>query len=546
MSYDRARPLHVYDADTLKGTVRARLGRSGERFVALDGKTYDVSPAMCVIADDARVLGLGGVMGGEDSGCSEKTVNVFIESALFDPLRIFQTGRATGINSDARYRFERGVDPEFTVPGLEMATRIILEHGGGEASDVITAGRAPERKDAVAFDPDRVRTLAGIAVTPTRVRAILKALGFETTPESSNSKRLIVRPPSWRRDAEGEADLVEEIARIEGFDKLPANEPPRAAGYRAPSAGVGESRLRVARRALAAAGYLECVTWSFCAKEHAAAFGLLGNAAASVTLANPIASDLEVMRPTPLPNLVRAAQRNADRGLIDARLFEAGPAYLGDGENDQTRVVSAIWQPNPKRHWRGAPMGDLFDIKRDMLIALEAMGAPIASLQIGPTDREWLHPGRSGALKLGAKALAVFGDIHPRVLQALDVSGPVLAFEILVDAIPVAKAKPTRARAPLEKRDLNPLTRDFAFLVDEKVAGADLVRAAFGADKVLISDVTLFDVYRGAGVPEGQKSLAIEVTLQPGEKTLTEPEIEAVGARIIAAAMKATGAKLRG
>jgi phenylalanyl-tRNA synthetase beta chain len=545
LSLDRARPLHVYDADKLKGAVRARLGRIGESFVALDGKRYEVTPSMCVIADDACVLGLSGIMGGEETGCSDRTVNVLIESALFDPLRIFQTGRATGINSDARYRFERGVDPSFVVPGVDLAARMILEQCGGECSDLLLAGQAPSAPGAIAFDPDRVRTLAGVSVTQARARTILKALGFAANPEPGGGKTLVVKPPSWRRDVEGSADLVEEIARIEGFDKLPLQEPPRAPGYRSPPAGVGESRLRIARRALAASGYFECVTWSFCPRGDAEAFGLRANAIAPLTLSNPIASDLEVMRPTPLANLIRAAQRNRDRGQADARLFEAGPGYRGDGENNQARLVSAIWQAAPKRHWRSGPSHDVFDVKRDLMAALEAIGAPVASLQAGLTDVDWLHPGRGGILKLGPKPVARFGEIHPRVLQALDAEGPIYCFEIDVDALPAARAKPTRAKPALAKSDLMPLSRDFAFLVKDSVAAADLARAAYGADKELITDVTLFDVYRGAGVPDGEKSLAIEVTLQPKEKTLTDTDIEAVSAKIISAAAKAVGARLR-
>ncbi|MGE0830591.1 MAG: phenylalanine--tRNA ligase subunit beta, partial [Hyphomonadaceae bacterium] len=298
LSYDRARPLHVYDADRLSGVVRARLGRAGESFKALDGKVYDVTPEMCVIADDARVLGLGGVMGGEHSGASDATVNVLIECAYFNPLRTFQTGRATGINSDARYRFERGVDPASCVPDLERATRMILDMCGGEPSEIMVAGAAPPAPKAIVFDPDRVRTLAGMNVAASRARAILKTLGFETAPEGDGTKNLRVTPPTWRRDVEGPADLVEEIARIEGFDKLPEAAPPRAAGYRAPPASVGESRTRVARRALASMGYLESISWSFCARGDAVLFG---GGQGALVLANPIAAELDCMRPSALP-----------------------------------------------------------------------------------------------------------------------------------------------------------------------------------------------------------------------------------------------------
>jgi len=543
LTYDRARPLHVYDAAKLSGVVRARLGRDGESFKALDGKVYEISPEMCVIADDVRVLGIGGIMGGEYSGCSEITTDVLIESALFDQLRTFATGRVTGIVSDARYRNERGLDPGFTAPGLELATRLVLDLCGGEPSEIMIVGDADAAQREILFDPGRVQSLAGIDVTPTRVRAILKALGFDTQAEGQGSKKLIVRAPSWRGDVEGAADLVEEIARIEGFDKLPANEPPRAAGFRAPPTGVGESRLRVGRRVLASLGYHEAVTWSFCARAQAQAFG---GGDGALMLANPIAAELDCMRPSALPNLLVAAQKNSDRGHEDARLFEAGPIYLGDDEKDQQRAIAAIWRARPARHWKGQDAPDVFDIKRDCMTLLEALGAPVASLQVSDETPAWWRPGRSGAFKLGPKIVALFGELHPRTLGSLDVDAGALAFEVFVDALPAPRAKGTRAKPALEKSDLMPLSRDFAFVVDDKVKAADLVRAAFGADKQLITDVALFDIYRGDKIEAGKKSLAIEVTLQPREKTMTDAEIDAASAKIVSAVMKATGGALRG
>lgn len=542
VAIDRARPLHVFDAAKLKGNLHARMGREGENFKALDGNVYEVTPAMCVIADDARVLGLGGIIGGEETGCSESTTDVLLECAYFDPILTHETGRATGIISDAQYRFARGVDPGFVVPGAELATRMILDLCGGEPSELVVVGEAPSPPKPVLFDPDRVRALAGIDVKPTRVRAILKDLGFESSAEGQSSKKLIVEPPSWRRDVEGPADLVEEIARIEGFDKMPANEPSRAKGYRAPPASVGESRMRVGRRAAASLGYLEAVTWSFCPRAHAQAFGGGGE---RLMVANPISSDLDCMRPSALPNLLVAAQKNANRGFGDARLFEAGPIYLDDTDAGQQRTIAALWQAQPSRHWRATVLPDIFDVKRDCLALLEALGAPVASLQTSADVPVYWRPGKAGALRLGNKTMAVFGEIHPRVLTALDVEGPAFAFEIFVDAIPAPRTKPTRAKPPLEKLDQMPLSRDFAFIVDDGVTAADLVRAAFGADKALISDVGLFDVYRGERMAAGKKSLAIEVTLQPREKTLTDAEIEAVSAKIVSAVMKATGGALR-
>lgn len=542
LSLDRCRPLHVYDAAKLKGTVRARLGREGESFKALDDNVYEVTPEMCVIADDRAVLGLGGVMGGVESGCSDETTDVLVESAHFDRIRTYETGRATGIQSDAQMRFARGVDPDFMVPGIELATRMILEFCGGEPSEVMVAGEPLAPPKPVIFDPDRVRSLAGIDVKPTRVRAVLKALGFETSAEGE-SKKLIVEPPSWRRDIDGPADLVEEVARIEGFDKMPMADPPRAIGFRAPPASVGESRARLGRRAAAALGYNEALTWSFVPRAHAKAFGGGGD---DLVLANPIAAELDCMRPSSLPNLLVAAQANANRGHDDARLFEAGPVYRSDAADGQERTLAGVWRARSPRHWRAAPQPDIFDVKRDVLMVLEAIGAPVASLQTSSDTPSWWRPGRSGALKLGNKTLAVFGEIHPRTLATLDVEAPALGFEIFIDALPAPRARAGRAKPPLEKLDLMPLSRDFAFVVDDAVSAADVVRAALGADKALISDVALFDVYRGERMQPGKKSLAIEVTLQPREKTLTDTDIEAASAKIVSAVMKATGGTLRG
>ncbi len=544
--HDRARPLHVYDASKLSGVVRARMGRLGESFKALNGNVYNVTPAMCVIADDERVLGLGGVIGGEYSGVSEATTDILVESALFDPALTHQTGRALALTTDAQYRFARGIDPGFVVPGLELATRLILELCGGEPSEIMIAGEQPAPPEPIRFDPDRVRQLAGIDVKPTRVRAVLKDLGFDVSGEGQSSKNFIVQPPTWRRDVEGAADLVEEVARIEGYDKLPLVDPPRASGFRSPAASVGESQSRLAKRVAASLGYNEAVTWSFCSRAQAQAFG---GGSEDMLVANPIASDLDCMRPSALPQLLVAAQRNADRGFDDARLFEAGPAYANTSDAGQQRTIAAVWRARPPRHWRAAPQPDIFDVKRDALFILEALGAPTASMQTGSDAPAHWRPGRAGVLKLGPKVVAHFGEIHPRALRAIDVEAPVLAFEIFLDALPTPRPKKDgagRTKAPLEKLDLQPLTRDFAFIVNDDTPAADVVRAAFGADKQLIVDVSLFDVYRGERMQPGKKSLAIEVTLQPRDRTLTDADIEAVSGKIVSAVMKATGGVLRG
>ncbi|MEO0880111.1 MAG: phenylalanine--tRNA ligase subunit beta, partial [Pseudomonadota bacterium] len=534
LSYDRARPLHVYDADKLSGEIHARLGRDGETFLALDGKDYDIDETMCVIADDNGVLGLGGVMGGETTGCTEQTTSVFIESAYFDPLRTAKTGRKTGITSDARYRFERGVDPNFVVPGLEMATRLIIDMCGGEPSDIAMAGAPPAFKKTVAFPPSETKRLTGLEVGEADAERILSALGFIV----NRADPWLVDAPSWRPDIDGKADLVEEIARIVGFDHLPAETLRPRAAVETPKLTDAQRRRAAARRALAARGLSEAVTWSFTDKKYAALFSAGENWLASqgLILANPISSDLGAMRPSILPNLIMALQRNADRRVRDLALFEVAPIYISDQPDGQMILASGARICEPKRHWRGAQTpADAFTVKADALAALAAAGAKTDYLQTMDGAPAWYHPGRSGTLRLGPKnILAEFGEVHPRVLKAMDVDGPVFAFEVNLDAIPAAKARATKTRPALNASDLAPLTRDFAFVVDEDVSAATLIKAVTGADKKLIADVTLFDVYRGKGVEEGKKSLALEVTLQPRERTLTDDDIDAVAAKIVA------------
>ncbi len=543
LTYDRARPLHVYDADKLKGEICARPGAKGETFLALDNKTYEVDESMTVIADEGGVLGLGGIIGGAPSGCTDATTNVFIECALFDPLRTAKTGRKTGISSDARYRFERGVDPAFVVPGLDMATALILEICGGSPSALELAGAIPQTEKTVAFPPSEVKRLTGLAVDESEMERILKALGFAV----AKSDPWLVSVPSWRPDIDGKADLVEEIARIAGFDSLPATPLPVRAAIEAPKLTPAQDRRRLARRALAARGLLEAVTWSFMDKRHAALFMSENELRArGLLLANPIASDLDAMRPSILPNLLRALQRNADRGRDGLGLFEIAPQYAGDAPDQQTMAASGVRRPAVLRHWQESPQTDVFTVKADALAALDAAGAPAASLQTTPDAPAWYHPGRSGVLRLGpARPLACFGEIHPRVLKALDVKGPVFGFEVFLDAVPEPKKKAAKSRPALEAQDLLPFTRDFAFVVDEGVAAEALIKAVASADRRLIGGVALFDVYQGKGVPEGKKSLAVEVRIEPRAKTLTDEEIEALSARIVAAVGKATGGTLR-
>lgn len=542
VSYDRCRPLHVYDAGKLTGGfVEARLGRPGETFEALDGETYKPTPEMCVIADASGAIGFGGVMGGQSTAVSDETVDVFIESAWFDPLRTAQTARATGINSDAAYRFARGVDPESCPDGIHMATELILEFCGGEPSEMVVAGEAPARPDSFDFDPAYVHQLAGLDVPRGRVLDILGALGFDI---SSSGTVVTVHPPSWRRDVEGKADLVEEVARIEGYGALPSTPLPDAAIAARGVLTPLQSRARVARRAMAAAGWKEAVTWSFVARDTARLFG---GGDERLVVDNPIASDLDCMRPTALPGLIEAVQRNADRGFPGARLYEVGPFYLGDGPADQRQAVTAVVAPSKVRRWDGKGDDPLFAIKGDLMALMADLGAPMGSVQlVQGRARDIWHPGRSASIQLGPKTtLAEFGELHPRVLKALDADGPLYGFELVLDALPSPKARATKTRPALSLSPFMPLTRDFAFLVDEDKPAGDLVRAMASADKALISDARVFDVYRGQGVPAGQKSIAVEVVIQPREATLTDAEIEALSAKIVAAAENAVGAKLR-
>jgi phenylalanyl-tRNA synthetase beta chain len=537
LTYDRCRPLHVYDAAKLAGGwIAARLGREGERVEALDGETYEAGPEVCVIADDSGAIGLGGVMGGESTKVTEDTTDVFVESAWFDPIRTAQTGRALGIISDAQYRFARGIDPESCVPGLELATRLILEICGGEASEVRVAGEAPARPPAFEFDRGYVKKLAGLTVSPTRIDQILTDLGFEL----SGAK---VQPPSWRRDVEGKADLVEEVARIEGFGSLPSEALPEMAVQPGGALTVRQTRMRNARRAMAAAGYAEAVTWSFMRGEWAKLFG---GGQPELRLTNPISSDLDWMRPSVLPNLIEAAARNARQGFADAALFEVGPTFSGDRPEDQKTIVAAVVAPHPPRSWAGQAADPLFALKADLMALLDDLGAPPLQVAQGQAS-PWWHPGRSARLQLGPKnVIAEFGELHPRILKALDADGPMLGFELDLGALPEPKKKATKTRPALSLSPLMPLSRDFAFLVDAKTPAADLVRPILGVDKQLIAEARVFDVYQGKGVPDGQKSLAVEVLLQPTEKTLTDAEIEALSGRIVAAAEKAVGARLRG
>jgi phenylalanyl-tRNA synthetase beta chain len=538
ISLDRGRPLHVFDADKLAGDVQARLAREGEQILALDGKTYTLDSAICVIADEKSARGIGGIMGGEDSSCTEATTNVFLESAYFDPVRIAQTGRKLAILSDARYRFERGVDPEFVVPGIELATKLILEFCGGEPSEVVVAGKVPEWRRIIAFAPAKVKRLAGVEVPRSEIVRILSNLGFRV----SGHDPLSVMPPSWRGDIEGAADLVEEVVRIYGLDKVPSAPMPRPNAVARPTLTSSQRRARIVRRTLAARGFSETINFSFIPRAHAALFGG-GDDARQIE--NPIAADLDALRPSVLPSLLAAAQRNAARGFSDLLLFEIGAQFESGMPGAQATVAGGIRVGAGARDWlKSAHAPDAFDAKADMLAALEAaMGGPMtAPVRHGAPN--WYHPGRSGTLALGPKVLAYFGELHPKVLAAFDLKGPVSAFELFLDAVPEPKGK-TKARALFTPSPFQPVERDFAFVLDAKVRADEVVKAAKSAERALIERVDVFDVYDGKGIPAGKKSLAIGVRLQPKDRTLTDAEIDSIAQKIITAVTKATGGELR-
>lgn len=550
MTFDRGRPLHVFDADKVKGDLAVRRARNGETLLALDGRTYEFDEAMVVIADGNGVESIGGIMGGEHSGCDENTTNVLIESALWDPLNIAQTGRKLGIITDARYRFERGVDPRFNNPGCDMAAELVVKLCGGEISEAVHAGEIPDTDRVIDYPWSEARRLTGLDVHHAEQKVVLQTLGFHV---SGMGDKVKIAPPSWRPDVEGKADIVEEVIRIVGLDKVKPEPFPPQMQVNGPVLTLLQRRTRAAKRLLAARGMVESVTWSFVSETQASLFGRSAAVAPKLKLSNPIAANLSDMRPSLLPGLLTAGQRNADKGFPDVALFEVGQIFQGDGDTDQKIAAAAIRRGLARpagtgRHWsRPTAVTDVFDIKADAMALLAGLGVALQGLQVVPGGPSWMHPGRSATLQFGPQnQIGCFGELHPSVLKALDIEGPVMGLEILLDAIPAPKARPTKMKPKLELSELQPLTRDFAFLVDRKIRADDLVKAARTADRTLISDVTLFDLYEGKGVAEGQKSLAIEVTLQPREKTLTDAEIEAVAAKIVAEVGKKTGATLRG
>ncbi len=546
VTFDLGRPLHVFDADKVAGNLVVRRGRDGEKFLGLDGKEYQLGPQNCVIADDNGVESLAGVMGGEASGCSDDTVNVLVESALWEPLNIARTGRDLGIITDARYRFERGVDPQFMVGGLDHATNLVIELCGGEASTPVIAGKVPDPQLVIDFPLNEVERLTGIGVDERKICNILERLGFKI---AGSGPVLQVTAPSWRPDVFGKADLVEEVMRIHGVNNIA---PQPLTAHEAVGGKILTTlqiRTRAVRRALAARGMAEAVNWSFIAKPHAQMFA---GGSDALALANPIAADMSDMRPSLLPGLLLASQRNADRGVANASLFEVSDIYLDDTAKGQKRAAAGIRRNTAKlqgsgRDWAGnASPVDVFDAKADALAVLSACALDAAKVQITACGPDWYHPGRCGTIKLGPRnILGTFGEFHPKCLKALDVDGPLCGFEVFVDHLPEPRRKATRTKPPLELSDLQAVRRDFAFVMDNGVDAASVLRAANGADKKLIAGISVFDLFEGPSLGENKKSVAIEIILQPVDHTLTDDEIEAVSAKIVANVEKTTGGMLR-
>jgi phenylalanyl-tRNA synthetase beta chain len=546
VTFDRGRPLHVFDAAKVAGDLVVRGAKPGEEVLALDGRTYTLAEGMCVIADDDGVESIAGIMGGEHPGCDETTTDVLIESALWEPLDIARTGRTLGIITDARYRFERGVDPAFMEPGLDLATALVLELCGGKPSERVVVGERPFEAPSITLPFSEVERLTGLAVEPDRQVEILSRLGFAVARAEASAT---VTPPSWRPDIDGKADLVEEVMRLVGVDRIAPQPLAAAATVNGRILTLPQIRDRAARRALAARGMVETVSYSFIPAAHAEAFG---GGAEALKLENPIAADMSDMRPSLLPGLLAAAGRNAARGHGDTALFEVAGIYLSDQPDGQKRVAGGVRRgtagvAGAGRAWDGSAAGvSVFDAKADAIAALEAAGAPVEKLMIEAPASGWYHPGRSGRIKLGPKiVLAEFGELHPQTLKRLDVSGPACGFEVFLDAIPEPKAKATRTKPVLALSPFQPVRRDFAFVVDAAVPALKIVRAAEGADKKLVGEVRVFDVFAGAALGEGRKSVAIEVTLNPLERTLTEEDLDAVSRTIVAQVEKATGGTLR-
>ncbi len=551
MTFDQGRPMHVFDAAKVAGNLTVRRANEGEEILALDTRTYTLSPANVVIADDNGVESIGGIMGGEHSGCDENTTDVLIESALWDPINIAKSGRSLGIITDARYRFERGVDPSYMMPGLERTTQLVLDLCGGTAAKAKVAGYKGYDARVVDFPFSEVKRLTGLNVSVEESQKILTALGFEIV--SGDEARATVAVPSWRPDVDGKADLVEEVMRIHGVDQIRPEPLEHQGAVNSRILTTLQIRTRTAKRALASRGMLEAVTWSFIPEDQAKLFG---GGKPQLKLANPIAADMSDMRPSLLPGLLTAAQRNADKGFGDVAIFEVSGTYEGDTPEAQRRVAGGIRRGTASlagagKAWSNAAKGggkpvDVYDAKADALAVIEACGLPMGNVQVEQGGPAWYHPGRSGTIKMGPKVvLGHFGEFHPNTLSALDVSGALCGFEVYLDAMPEPKKKATRTKPALELSPFQMVKRDFAFVVDRTVDAGTLIKAATTADRKLVSGVSVFDVFEGPSLGENKKSIAIEVLIQPVDKTLTDEDFDALTKKIVANVEKSTGGILR-
>ncbi|MBT6036742.1 MAG: phenylalanine--tRNA ligase subunit beta [Kordiimonadaceae bacterium] len=542
MTHDYGRPLHVFDADNISGNLTVRLSKAGENLLTLDEKEHVFDDEVCVISDDKSINSIGGVMGGMGSGTYETTTNVFLECAWFDPIRTAMTGRKHSIESDARYRFERGVDPATVLDGIEIATRLILEMCGGEASEVTLSGDVPDISKTITMRPERVRELGGVDIEKTEIINILEKLGFDVT---DNGATLEVTTPSWRCDVDREPDLVEEVLRIHGYDKIIVEPLPLSSRDIVTGLNAGQKRIRMAKRSAASQGLREVITWSFMPSEHA---GLFGDFSPGLVLDNPVSSDLDAMRPNLLPNLISAAGRNNDRGIKNVAIFEAGNQFTDPTPDGQSYTLAGIKRgQNHDRHWQGNPDDvNVYDAKADAMAVLASIGVKAENAQIVAEAPNWYHPGRSGVIRLGPKnILAYFGEIHPKILKSLDVKGPLVGFEIMLANIPLPRSKSGSSRGVLKASDFQAVERDFAFVVDKDLPAQQIIKVIGSVNKKLIDNISVFDVYQGAGIDEDKKSLAVNVRLQPMDKTMTDEEIDTFCQQVISTVSAKTGGKLR-
>lgn len=540
INFDLARPLHVFDAGKLKGDLVIRMAEEGEKFVSLEGKEYSLDGQSLGICDDDGVECLGGVMGGIGKGCLPETTDVLLESAYFAPECIARTGRHFQIESDSRYRYERWVDPNSNVLGSDYATAMILEICGGEASEIVVCGEENYRSEPVTLRLERVKTLAGLDVSAEEIIRILTALGFEVSREENGLRAV---SPTWRGDIECEADLVEEVVRMVGLDKIPALSMP-ADEFPKQTLTPAQRRVVTVRHELANRGMFESVTWSFTDSTLAAYFRKGGQ---PLPLLNPIAAELDEMRPSLLPNLLLGVKNNVVRGADGVCLFETGPEFYGCRPGEQKEVAAGVrYGATAKKHWlENGRAYDVFDAKADALAAIAAANGPWDSAQVTTDAPAYYHPGRSGVLRLGKNVLACFGELHPAVLKAFDLKGRVVAFEVYLDNIPLPRATAGKSKKKLALSPFQSVDKDLAFVAAKDVPAASIVAAAKSADKEHIVDVRVFDVFEGGSLPEGKKSVALGLTFQPQEKTFTDAEIDAIMKKVIAEVGKKTDAVLR-